>query len=536
MKLFRLKPAICILTLAGLVLSGTALAQKKPLRVGITLSDIPTTSGQPDGGFEGYRMTGYTLYDALINWKLDDASSPSTLMPGLATQWKVDDKDNTKWIVALRKGVKFHDGSEFNADAVIWNLDKLFKKEAPQHDARQAAQVRGRILSLKSWRKIDDYTIELTTTQPDSSFPFQLTYVFYSSPAQWEKLGRDWAKFSQQPSGTGPFRLERLVPRERAELVRNSNYWDSKRVAKSERLILLPIPESTTRASALLSGQVDFIEAPPPDFIPRLKSQGFQITANVYPHFWPYFMSFRESSPWRDIRVRRAVNLAIDREGIVTLLGGYAVPAVRIVDTSSPWFGKPTFDVKYDPASAKKLLAEAGYSASKPLTLKVLVAPSGSGQMLPKPMNEYIQQNLRAVGINLELVTVDWETVRNCRRAGAGAPVCQGSDGVNNSSGGMDPFSAFPRIYSSKSIPPHGFNFMYFQDAKVDEMFERAFSTFDTKQRDQILAQAHAYLVDQAVDVWVVHDVGPRAMSPKVKGFVQAKSWFQDLVPVFVAN
>lgn len=536
MKLKHLKRAVLAAAVAGAFAAGAAWAQSKPLRVGMTLSDIPTTSGQPNGGFEGYRMTGYTLYDALINWKLDDPNGPSTLVPGLATEWNVDPRDNTRWIFRLRKGVKFHDGSDFNADAVIWNLDKLFKKDAPHHDPRQTAQVAGRILSLKSWRKIDDYTVELTTHAPDSTFPYQTTYVFYSSPAQYEKLGRDWNKFAAQPSGTGPFRLELLKPRERAELTRNPNYWDPKRVAKSERLILLPIPEPTTRASALLSGQVDFIEAPPPDFIPRLKSQGFQITANVYPHFWPYFMSFREDSPWRDIRVRKAVNLAIDRAGIVKLLGGYAEPAVGIVDKSSPWFGKPSFNIKYDPETAKKLLAEAGYSAAKPLTLKVLVAPSGSGQMLPKPMNEYIQQNLKAVGINLELVTVDWEQVRNCRRAGAGAPVCQGTHGINNSSATVDPFSAFGRVYSSKAIPPKGFNYMHFSDPKVDAMVEQANNTFDEKKRDQLLGQLHAYLVDNAVDVWVVHDVGPRAMSPKVKGWVQVKHWFQDLAPVYVAD
>ena len=307
-------------------------------------------------------------------------------------------------------------------------------------------------------------------------------------------------------------------------------------MAKSERMILLPIPEPTTRASALLSGQVDFIEAPPPDFVPRLKQQGFQVTANVYPHIWPYFMSFKEGSPWRDLRVRKAVNLAIDRDGIVKLLGGFAQAATGIVDDSSPWYGKPTFHIKHDLAAAQKLVAEAGYSASKPLTLKVLVSPSGSGQMLPKPMNEYIQQNLKQAGITLELITADWEQLRNCRRAGAGALVCQGADGVNNSSATVDPFSAFGRVYSSKAIPPAGFNFMNFVDPKVDAMIDRAQSTFDEKKRDQILGELHAYLVDNAVDVWVVHDTGPRALSSKVRGWVQVKHWFQDLAPVYVAD
>jgi peptide/nickel transport system substrate-binding protein len=536
MKRTRVACAILGLAAAGALAAGAAFAQSKPLRVGMTLSEIPTTSGQPDGGFEGYRFTGYTLYDALVNWKLDDPKIGPALVPGLATEWKVDDKDKTKWVFKLRKGVKFHDGSEFNADAAIWNYEKLFNKAVPQYDPKQTAQVRGRILSLKGWRKIDDYTIELTTHSPDSTFPYQATYMFFSSPAQWEKVGRDWSKFAFQPSGTGPFRLERLVPRERAELVRNPGYWDPKRVPKSEKMILLPIPEPTTRASALLSGQVDFIEAPPPDMIPRLKSQKFIITSNVYPHFWPYFMSFREDSPWRDIRVRKAINLAIDREGIVKLLGGYAVPAVGVMDKSSPWFGSPKFQIKYDPATARKLLAEAGYTKDKPLTLKVLVAPSGSGQMLPKPMNEYIQQNLRAVGVNLQLITVDWEQVRNCRRDGAGAAACQGAHGANNSSATVDPFSAFKRVYHSGAITPNGFNFMYYKDPVADALIQKAETTFDEARRDHAFADVHSYIVDQAVDVWVVHDVGPRALSPKVKGFVQVKNWFQDLAPVYVEN
>lgn len=536
MKPSKISALAWAIAFAALAPVGAALAQKKPLRVGMTLSDIPATNGQPTGGGEGNRMTGITLYDGLINNKLDDPKLPVTLVPGLATEWSVDPKETTRWTFKLRKGVKFHDGSDFNADSVIWNLDKLFKKEAPQYDPRQTAQVAARILSLKGWRKIDDYTVELTTHVPDSTFTYQISYVYFSSPAQFEKVGRDWTKFAAQPSGTGPFRLERLVPRERAEMVRNSSYWDPARVPKSERLILLPIPEATTRASALLSGQVDFIEAPPPDFVPRLKSKGFVVTTNIYPHYWPYFLSFREGSPWLDVRVRKAVNLAIDRAGVVKLLGGLAEPARGFLDKSSPWFGKPQFEVKYDPAAARKLLAEAGYSPAKPLNLKVLVSTSGSGQMMPKPMNEYIQQNLKQVGINLELVTVDWEQIRNCRRAGAGSTACHGTDALNNSSGTGDPYSAFTRVYHSKAVAPKGFNYMHYNDPKVDAMIDKAMTTFDEKKRDAILGEVHAYLVDNAVDVWVVHDTGPRAMSSKVRGWTQARNWFQDLAPVYVVD
>src|SRR5580693_2624916 len=90
------------------------------LRIGMTAADIPLTTGQTDQGGEGKRFMGYTLYDALINWDLSSADKPSGLVPGLATSWKVDAADKTRWLFTLRQGVKFHDGSDFKADAVVW--------------------------------------------------------------------------------------------------------------------------------------------------------------------------------------------------------------------------------------------------------------------------------------------------------------------------------------------------------------------------------------------------------------------------------
>ena len=101
----------------------------------MTAADIPRTLGQPDQGFEGNRFTGLTMYDALTMWDLSSADKPSVMIPGLATEWKVDDADKTKWTFKLRPGVTFHDGSPFNADAVVWNVEKVLKQDAPQFDA-----------------------------------------------------------------------------------------------------------------------------------------------------------------------------------------------------------------------------------------------------------------------------------------------------------------------------------------------------------------------------------------------------------------
>ena len=126
----------------------------------------------------------YTIYDPLVAWELDVADRPGKLIPGLATEWTVNDADKTLWTFKLRDGVKFHDGSAFNADAVVWNLEKVFNKDAPQFDQRQAAQVRPRLPSIASYKKIDDMAVEIKTKAVDALFPYQMLWFLVSSPAQ----------------------------------------------------------------------------------------------------------------------------------------------------------------------------------------------------------------------------------------------------------------------------------------------------------------------------------------------------------------
>src|SRR6516225_6551865 len=215
----RNRISICVTAIA-LALSATPACAETVVRYGISMADIPLTTGQPDRGAGAYQFTAYTIYDPLVAWEMDVADRPGKLVPGLATEWKVDDADKTKWVFKLRQGVKFHDGSAFNADAVIWNLDKVLDDKSSQYDKRQSAQVKPRLPSVKSYRKLDDSTVEFTTKTVDSFFPYQLLWFLVSSPAQYEKVGKDWDKFASAPSGTGPFKLDRLVPRERVELVK----------------------------------------------------------------------------------------------------------------------------------------------------------------------------------------------------------------------------------------------------------------------------------------------------------------------------
>ena len=153
----RLLPCAA-LSLAALLSAPAALAQEKVLRIAMTAADIPRTLGQPDQGFEGNRFTGIPMYDALTHWDLSKADAASVLIPGLATSWAVDAKDKTRWLFKLRPGVKFHDGSELNADSVVWNVRKVLDKDVVHFDASQVGVTASRMPTLRTARKIDNLT------------------------------------------------------------------------------------------------------------------------------------------------------------------------------------------------------------------------------------------------------------------------------------------------------------------------------------------------------------------------------------------
>jgi ABC-type transport system substrate-binding protein len=527
----RLLAALFVITTP---LQASAVLAQGTLRIGMTAADIPLTTGQADNGGEGMRFIGYTLYDSLVLWDLSSATKSSSLVPGLASSWSVDAKDKTKWTFKIRPGAKFHDGSEFTAEAAVWNFEKLLNDKAPQFDSKQAAQGRSRIPAVAAYKAVDKYTLEITTKEPDAFLPYQVSWITMSSPAQWEKLGKSWDAFAKTPSGTGPWKMVAWTPRERAELVPNKDYWDKARIPKLDKLVLVPLAEANTRVAALRSGQVDWIEAPPPDAVPSLKSAGNVIVTNAYPHNWVWHVSRLEGSPFNDARVRKAVNLAIDREGLNKLLGGLSIPAKGFMPPGNAWFGKPT-EHKFDPVQAKKLLAEAGYTAAKPLTIKVLIPSSGSGMMQPLPMNEFVQQNLAEVGVKAELVVLEWNTLINAWRAGAKDPSANGAVALNYSYFIQDPFTAFVRHFQSDLVAPKGTNWGWYQNKDMDALFVKAKTSFDPKDQLRALQTIHEKFVNEDLFIDITHDVNPRAMTPKVKGFVQAQNWFQNLSTITMA-
>lgn len=544
-SVFRKLAVACAFALPASVTPSLAFADT--LKVAMTAADIPLTVGQPDQGYEGNRFTGITMYDSLVAWDLSQGEKASGLIPGLATAWHVDPEDHTKWIFTLRQGVKFHDGTDFTADDVLWNVAKVLDKESAQYAPNQVGNTVSRMPTLRSARKIDDYTVELTTAEPDAILPYNLTNLFFASPDAWQKqydaLASDitdpkerakqaWSAFAAAAVGTGPFMMERLVPRQQLTLKKNPAYWNEARIPKVEELVLIPLPEANARTAALLSGQVDWIEAPAPDAMDQIKSRGFTIYANQQPHLWPWQFSFVEGSPWLDKRVRQAANLCLNRDELQAYLNGYMSPATGTYEEGDPWRGNPSFKISYDPDSARQLMADAGFSADKPISVTVQTSASGSGQMQPLPMNEYIQQSLKACYFDVKIDVTEWNTLFTNWRLGAKDPSAKGIDAINVSASTMDPFFGMMRFASEKAFPPVSSNWGFFNTPEIEALVTKVKNSFDPAAMDQAAGELHAAMVDEVPFLYVAHDVAPRAISAKVTGVVQPQSWFIDLAIV----
>jgi peptide/nickel transport system substrate-binding protein len=243
------------------------------LVIGMTASNIPLldTGLAQNEGYEGIRFVGNQLYDGLTRFDLSSEEGVPEVVPALAESWVVSE-DLVTWTFTLREGVTFHDGTPWNADAAVFNLERYTAEDSPNFYPELAAQGGINVGGIDTVSKVDDMTIEITTVGPWSYLPIDLAAVFFGSPTAIQELGNEG--FGEAPVGTGPFSFVELVRGERLVLDRNEDYWRG--APALERVILRPIPDSTARVAALQAGEVDWIEVPLPDDIPGLVDNGFQ--------------------------------------------------------------------------------------------------------------------------------------------------------------------------------------------------------------------------------------------------------------------
>jgi peptide/nickel transport system substrate-binding protein len=272
--------------------------------------------------------------------------------PVLAESWSVSD-DSLTWTFKLRKGVSFHDGTAFNAEAVKYTFDRIKDPEIGS-PRKSTAKI------IKEVKVIDEYTVAFLTSKPFAPFLAQLSAynLAIMSPTAAKKWGK---KYSEHPAGTGPFKLESWTPGEKIVMARNEQHWGDKTLV--DKLEVRIVPEDSSRVMLLLSGEVDVIASVPPIMLPRLKkSKDVKIIQKT--GFRTIYIGLNNKvKPFDNLKVRQAVAHAINQElivkgvlgGVGTIGGGFESPVI-------PGAHKNLSSYKYDPALAKKMLTEAGYA------------------------------------------------------------------------------------------------------------------------------------------------------------------------------
>ena len=431
--------------------------------------------------------------------------------PALAESWEISD-DGTVYTFKLRQGVKFHDGSPFNAEAVKYSMERQIDADHPAHASGKYPFAKNYLGNVAAIDAVDSHTVKFTLKEPFAPFLQYLTHL--SIRIVSPKALQDWgADIATHPAGTGPYKLAEWQPGVKAVFEANEDYWDGAPSVK--KLIFVPIVEAQARLSAITTGEIDLTYDVPAESLDALRTDtNVAVLEGLSAHVWYFVLNTRlENPPFNKKLVRQAMNYAVDKEAIVkNILQGTGVAAYTPL---SPVYGKThNKDVRrydYDPAKAKELLAEAGYPDG--FECKFLVPVSGSGMQSPVDMGTYIQANLAAVGIRCEIQTMEWGAYlaeyRNSPQMAAMS--------WNSTVG--DPDYVLYRLFHSSAFPP-AWNAGWYKSAKVDAMLGDARKKSDPDLRLQLYRDAQKLIVEDAPWIFVDHGSQIVVHNKRVKGFV----------------
>ncbi|MEW6045347.1 MAG: glutathione ABC transporter substrate-binding protein [Bacillota bacterium] len=432
--------------------------------------DPPDMTDNPSETVLRHIMDGLVEFDERLN-----------IRPALAERWEFAN-DGKDVIFYLRKGVRFHDGTPFNAQAVKANFDRILTSKL-----RRTALYAPYVDSVEAR---DAYTVVFHLKFPFGAFLHHLAHGagLIQSPANIQRWGE---KVGQHPVGTGPYRFVEWIPGDHITLEANPEYWRGR--PKADRIVFRVVPEDATRVFQLQTGEADVITFVPPSEVPRLQA-GAETNVLVRDSLRVIYVGFNtQRKPFDDPRVRQAINYAINKELIVSqVLGGFAQvsdsPMAPLVNGYCSTGGYP-----YDPQKARELLRAAGYPGGLDVTLW---APQG------RYLKDYetavaIQAMLQQVGVRAQLRTFEWATyLRNI----FDVPKEQATYqmfllGWAPSTGDAD-WVVRPLLHSS-SHPP-GDNASYYSNPAVDRLIEQGMRVSDPAARAQVYCEAQKQIVADA--------------------------------------
>jgi len=472
------------------------------------------------------------IFEGLVEFE----AGTTEIEPCLATSWEAS-IDGTEIVFKLREGVKFHDGTDFNADAVVFSFARQYDLNHPYHQYGEWAYWGYMFSDIEEMIKIDDYTVKLVLKRPNASIMTSLAMftVNIVSPANAEKYKGDAFKY---PCGTGPFKFVEWVKDDHITLEVNDSYWRER--SQLDKLIFKVIPDPSARLMALVVDEVQGIEYPNPADFARINANkdlvlmtqpgmniGYMAMNTGYGYIDANENGVRDSDePWVKTpgyfepltkkKVRQAINMAIDKQSIVdNLYMGTAIKAKNGMPPFMLGYNDEIKDYPYDPAKAKELLTEAGYPNGFEVTLYVM--PVSRPYMFDPPkIGEAIQSYLGAIGIRVKFYQVDWGTYLQETEAGKHQMCLLGWTGDNG-----DPDNFMNVLYGANacSIGTAG-NYAFFNDENVQILLSKALQTYDKEKRAEYYKKAQEVIHEDAGWVYLAHSVQSMVFRKNVHGFV----------------
>ena len=483
-----------------------ALASKRGGTLKVALSADPISfDPHLTGNLQG-RGTAQAIHDTLFG-----IDNKGNLAPMLVTRW--EQPDNKTYLLHLRPGVKFHDGTKFDADAVVYNINRI-------RDPKIGSIRGGEIKALDEITAVNKRTIKMTLKYPFAAFLFPFTDVSgcIGSPAAFEEYGKE--KAALNPVGTGPFKFASYSQDTETILERNGDYWDAGK-PYVDRLILRPIPTSSTRLIELQTGSVHLSEGLPLQNIAKLRTQSDVVVSERVGFRWEYIgFNAKAEFPGSNARLRQAFQWAIDREALhqAAYFGTGAIGYSGILP------GHPFHDPAYKPFSynkdkAKKLLDQSGIGSAEI-----------AAYLRPEPVKQRTAQLVQAmaadVGVKINLEQLDYASHRAKLRSGELPMDMHGWWGYR-----PDPDQYLSVLLGSDGsyAKRHGYN-----NPKMDVLFQKQRAETDQKRRRAIFRQITDLMNEDAIYVPWHYSSDFKGLSPKVKGFYHTADSIIEYKDIFL--
>ena len=501
-----------VVAAALLSAAATAIAQTPPnvLVVG-QIAEPKSLDPQAVTAVNDFRIL-MNVYDGLVRYK----SGTLEVEPALATSWTIS-ADGTEYTFKLRRGVKFHDGSDFDAADVEFNFDRMLDENHPYHHTGPFP-LSFFFSAIEDVEAVDASTVRFKLNAPYAPFLSNLAYPtgLIVSPESVQEHDKE---FGRNPSGTGPFKFAEWESNAKVVVTRNADYWDG--APSLEAVVFRPITDGNTRVAEMLSGGLDVMVEIPPDSVAQFNGNGFNLLEQAGPHLWFLILNAKEG-PFADKRVRQAINYAIDKKTLVEqVLQGTAEVASGPTPPAFSWaYNESLQPYPYDPEKAKQLLQAAGHENA---SLTFYVTEGGSGMLDPVPMGTAIQADLAKVGVDVKIETYEWNTF-----LGKVNPGLEGKADMAEMAWMTNDPDTLPYLALRTDAWPDkgGFNSGYYSNPEVDKLLEAARQSTDQAERAKLYQQMQEIVYEDAPWAFIANWKQNAATSDSVRDFELQPSFF----------